>query len=231
MDVEELRIKEAVRKTEVLRAPKQSLLTFGTTNIHYYLLTEPVYAEGTDSIETVVREGKVIAAKPRIVTPYYLTHLEGFSLDARRYLEALIRTYGPNVPGLFYGYRNEPKELNIVSDKLPVVVDRLNAEIERRVDPMAAIIKGEDELWDVSLLKFILDVTLGSLQDNIRELDDRGLLSMDSSGVPAEARIMIEKLFGRVVKGEAEPSDLKEELDRWGVFQEYEDRFLSVFKR
>jgi len=47
----------------------------------------------------VVREGKVIAERPRIVTPRYLSNLEGFSTDAGKYLDTLIRTYGSNIPG------------------------------------------------------------------------------------------------------------------------------------
>ena len=85
MDIDDKRIKYAVQHTEILRAPKQSLSTFGTTNVYYYLLTEPVYSELVENItETVVREGRVIAERPRIVTPYYLSRLEGFSPEARR---------------------------------------------------------------------------------------------------------------------------------------------------
>ncbi|GAH91025.1 unnamed protein product, partial [marine sediment metagenome] len=128
MDIDDERIREAVRRTEILRAPKQSLATFGMTNIYYYLVTEPVYSELIKNVtETVIREGRVIAEKPRIVTPYYLSRLEGFSSEARRYFEALIKVHGANAPGLFYTYKNEPKELNIVSDNLLSVVDKLNA--------------------------------------------------------------------------------------------------------
>ena len=45
MDTEDERIKYVVEHTEVIRPPKQSLATFGTTNIGYYLLTVPAYAE------------------------------------------------------------------------------------------------------------------------------------------------------------------------------------------
>ena len=79
MDIDDQRIRDAVQHTEILRLPKQSLSTFGTTNIYYYLVTEPVYAELVkDVTETVVREGKIIAEKPKIITPYYLSQLEGF---------------------------------------------------------------------------------------------------------------------------------------------------------
>ncbi|MFC1904002.1 hypothetical protein ACFLXJ_00885 [Chloroflexota bacterium] len=229
---EDDRIEYAVRHTEILRLPKQSLSTFGATNLYYYLVTEPTYAELTRDVnETVVREGRVIAEKPKIVTPYYLSRLENFSSDARRYLDTLIKTHGADAPGLFYTYRNEPKGLNIVSDKWLAVVDKLNSEIDKRGDPLASIIKGEDELWDVSLLKFIYEVTRSSLQTNIRQMGARGLLDMDSSGVPADARIRIEELFDKVKKGERDAVELKSELDRWNLFAEYEDRFFAIFKK
>lgn len=231
MEIDE-RIRDAVKHTEILRAPKQSLYTFGTTNIYYYLITEPVYSELIkNSTETVIREGRVIAARPKIVTPYYLSRLEGFSPEARRYLEALVAEYGVNIRGLFYTYKNEPKELNIVSDNWLSVVDRLNAEIDRRGDPLAAIIKGEDTLWDVSLMKFIYEVTRSSVPDNLRQLDSRGLLNIDADGTPRDARIRIDELFQKVAKGESEPGELKEELERWGLFEEYQDRFFNLFQK
>jgi len=232
MDIDDERIKEAVRKTQILRVPRQSLATFGTTNIYYYLVTEPAYAGMVkDIVETVVREGRVIAEKPRIVTPYYLSRLEGFSPGARRYFEALLQTHEPSAPGLFYTYRNEPKELNIVSDNLLSVVDKLNSEIDKRGDPLTSIIKGEDEFWDVSLMKFIYETTRSSLRDNLSQMGSRGLLDIDAAGVPLDARVGIDELFRQVTRGEIEPSELKAELDRWDLFAEYEDRFYNLFRK
>jgi len=232
MDIDDERIKYTVQHTEILRPPKQSLATFGTTNIYYYLVTEPAYSELVESVtETVVREGRVIAERPRIVTPYYLSRLEGFSSDAKRYFDMLLKAHGSNTPGLFYTYRNEPKELNIVSNNLLSVVEKLNAEIDKRGDPLTSIIKGEDELWDVSLMKFIYEVTKSSLPDNLSQMGSRGLLDIDARGVPVDARLRIDELFARVLKGEVEPGELKAELDHWDLFEEYEDRFFAIFKR
>ena len=239
MDIDNERIRQAVKRTEILRAPKQSLATFGTTNIYYYLVTEPVYSELVKNVtepkatqgETVVREGRVIAERPRIVTPYYLSRLEGFSSEARGYFEALLKAHGPDAPGLFYTYKNEPKELNIVSDNLLSVVNKLNAEIDKRGDPLTSIIKGEDELWDVSLMKFIYEMTRSSLRENLMQMERRGLLDIDAGGVPVAARVSIEELFTKVARGEYEPSELKAELDRWDLFEEYEDRFFTVFRK
>ncbi len=231
MDTDE-RIRDAVGRTLILRAPKQSLYTFGTTSVYYYLLTEPVYSELTkDTAETVIREGRVIAERPKIVTPYYLSRMEGFSPEARRYLAALVAEYGADIRGLYYTYKNEPKELNIVSDNWLSVVDKLNAEIDRRGDPLAAIIKGEDTLWDVSLMKFIHEVTRNSVPDNLRQLNNRGLLNSDADGTPLDARIRIDELFQKVARGESEPGELKEELERWGLFEEYQDRFFNLFQK
>jgi len=232
MEISDERIQHTVKHTEILRAPKQSLYTFGTTNIYYYLVTEPAYSELVKNItETVIREGRVIAERPKIVTPYYLSRLEGFGAEARRYFDELMNEYGSNIGGLFYSYSNEPKELTIVSDNLPSVVDKLNTEIDKRCDPLYAIIKGEDELWDVSLMKFIFEVTSSSLEDNIGQMRSRGLLNIDTAGIPVDARVRIDELFQKVIHGEREPSELKEELDRWGLFEEYEDRFFNVFKK
>jgi len=230
MDTDDTRIEYAISHTEVLRPPKQTLSTFGTTNIYYYLLTEPSYKEFVEGEEeTVVREGRVRAERPKVVTPSYLINVEGFSEQAKRYLEMIGREYGTHTPGLFYGYKNEPKELNIASSNMDSVVHKLHEKIDREGDQLATIIKGVDQLWDVSLLKFIFDMTRYSLGNNVLELGRRGLLDVDRKGVPMEARQSIENLFDQVKNGELDPSALKMELDRWGLFEEYEDRFFRLF--
>lgn len=232
MDSENERIEYAARHTEIVRHPRQHLSTFGVTNIYYYLLTEPIYSEiSNDTNETVIREGRVIAERPKIVTPYYLTHLEGFSYDARQYFEKLMMMHGPNAPGLFYTYKNEPKGLNIVSESLPAVIGKLNEEIDEKGDPLAAIIKGQDDLWDVSLLKFIYEITSRSVHDNIAQLGSKGLLGMSHGGIPVGVRQVIEKMFHQAYQGEIKAYELEQELNRWGVFEEYQDRFFALVKR
>ena len=232
MDSYEEKIEYVISHTKVLRPPRQTLATFGTTNIYYYLVTEPSYKEIVGELEeTVVREGRVLVEKPKVVTPSYLTNVEGFSEHAKKYIEMLIREYGPHTPGLVYSYKNELKEMTIVSSDIDSVAHKLNEKIEKEGNQLSAIIKGVDELWDVSLLKFITDMTRYSLGSNIFELRERGLLDIDRSGVPMDARLTIERLFDQVKKGELDPSALKIELDRWGLFEEYQDRFFRLFKK
>lgn len=231
MDSDSERIEYAARHTEILRHPRQHLATFGITNIYYYMVTEPSYADvagGTG--ETVIREGRVVADRPKIVTPYYLSRLEGFSYDARRYFDMLLSMHGADAPGLIYTYKNEPKGLNIVSDNLLSVVAKLNDEIDRNNDPLASIIRGQDDLWDVSLLKFIYEITNRSLPSNVAQLGSRGMLGMSHGGVPVGARQHIEELFGQVARGETKAYVLEQELNHWDVFEEYQDRFFAVVK-
>lgn len=51
----------------------------------------------------------------------------------------------------------------------------------------------------------------------------------DTPKVPPEGRERIEKLFDLVKEDKARAMELKEELDRWEVYAEYEDRFLGLF--
>ena len=218
------RIQYVIEHTEVLRAPTQSLATFGTTNIYYYLVTE--LAEWVN----VVREGRVIAAKPKIVTPSYLINLEGFSLQAKRFIE-IMSEKDPHEPGIFYTYKNEPGEMNIVSESVGAIVDKVNRRIDSQRDPLTAIIKGVEGLWDVSLLKFTYELTRTSMRNNVAELERHGLLRVDSAGVPRDARNHIEKLFEKTSRDPVWASELVAELRRWDLFYEYQDRFLSLFKK
>jgi len=80
-------------------------------------------------------------------------------------------------------------------------------------------------------MKFVYEITRNSIQDNLYQLRNRGMLNMDNSGVPAEARMRIEDMFRQVDSGGRDPLELKSELDHWGIIKEYEDRFLTMFRR
>ena len=225
-------IQYAIEHTEVLRTPKQGLATFGTTSVYYYLITQPTYADVFNvNDETVVREGRVIAERPKIVTPYYLANLfEGFE-HGGEYARFLLGKYGAKEQGLLYRYRNEPKGFNVVSDHIDTVASRLDEKITNDGESLVALIKGVDDMWDISLMKFIFDMTSGSIHTNLMELQGRGLLDVDRSGISRGARETIEKLFDQTRRGKCEPFELKAELDRWGLFAEYEDEFLALFRK
>ena len=223
---------KAVQKTRVARKPLQHLATFGTSIINYYVITEPIYSD-IDELkkETVVRSGRVNSGKPQIVTPTYALNLKGFSSEAYKYLEFISDKFGVNSPGVLYQYKNEPGKINILNGSVEEVSNNIIKELNTKKDKLTAVIVGVDELWDVSLLKFIHDFTSESLVSNVNEFNSRGLLQPQDQfgGVPKAAVQRIEILFNQVEFG-ADPEILKKELDRWGLFDHYEERFLNLFK-
>ncbi len=238
------RIRYAFEHTEILRRPEQLISTFDSSTIHYYVLTEPVYSEFTkDNLETVVREGKVSWYQPKLLTPSYMFRIEGFSNEAKKAFEALASQY-PDLAGILYKFKvnKELDEMNFVSGPLLTVAENINNEIDRKKDSLCTVIKGVAGLWDVSLSKFILDMMVRSVYSaQIPDFKSRGfigvnqigqsIITKDRYGVAVAAREEIEKLFKLTEKGELEPVKLKEELDNWGLFERYQDRFFNLFKK
>jgi len=225
---------KAVEQTYVVKFPSQHLATFGTTIVEYFVVTEPAYKmfdTQQHNTESVVRKGKVYAEKPTLVTPTYAMNLDGFSSDAYEYMEHMSRVYGPNSPGIMYQYRNEPGSMDIVGGITNEIAQRISEEQRNKQNNLSVVIVGVDELWDVALLKFIYEYTASSISYNSRELKSAGLLTPQPSagGLPAAAANQIEGMF-RSVKMGGSPDTLKSELDKWGVYHFYEDRFLDLFR-
>ena len=225
--------RRAIEQTWVARFPKQHLATFGSTNISYYVVTEPIYLDAQpEKPEGVVRTGRVIAERPAIVTPTYAMNLQGFSSEAYEYFQSVAMQAGPNSPGLLYQYKNETGNTEIVSGAASEIANKISGNLERKKEDMSVVMVGVDQLWDVALLKFIYEFTSSSLVGNIQDLQGRGLLEPQESlgGVPRAAVEQIDRLFREVDQG-ANPEILKRELDRWGLFDFYQDRFLDLFTR
>ncbi|MDA7857927.1 PAC2 family protein [bacterium] len=51
------------------------------------------------------------------------------------------------------------------------------------------------------------------------------------SGIPDSAKDKIEKLFKETKRDLSKANELKEELDRWSLYKQYEDRFLDLFRK
>jgi hypothetical protein len=245
MDMDD-KIKYAIENTEILKAPKKYLSTFESTTVHYYMLTTPFYLEfegrNADS-ETIVREGRITWQKPKIITPYYLLRLEGFSEEAKKAF-SILAGENADIAMMLYKLKfiKEYDHMDIVANSTVEIARKIDAEIEKNNNPFCAIIKGLDEFWDVSLTKFIYDLALKSAYfsnmpemsaNQLVDFDSSGfpILSRDSYGIPVAAKNEIEKLFMLYEKGEIEAKRLKEELDSWALFEYYQDRFFNMIKR
>ena len=223
----ESEIEYALSHTQLVRPPEQRLNTFGATNVHYYLLTEPM-----DSInETRIREGRVIAERPKIVTTdYFLNTFEGFGEHAREQAEALFSQHGFDSDILEYKYKNEMVNTWILSDSISQVILNISTRIDDERDPLAAILKGPDDAWQISLMKFITDMTRASLRKNINELNNRGLFER-YFGISKFVRDEIEGLFRDVEESRCSVDELGSKLRSYGLLDHYQDRFFALIKR
>jgi hypothetical protein len=165
----------AIENTSVIREPEQRIQTFGQTSFRFYLVTELM-----DSANQVrVRDGRLHAERPQIVTPGYLQRqlVEGFGEKAEEFIQWLQRE-ASDLAILKYGFQFRKTDISeeTVHCPMPDVIGRLSEDVQRRGDPMSAIIQGVDEGWEVCLLKFASDLIQRSAPENYGEWKRRGLI-------------------------------------------------------
>ncbi len=216
----------AVNNTRVLVTPARRLETFGATILNYHLITELL-----DSVDRIrIREGRIQAQRPQIMTPssYAGSLLDGFGEEAEKYADWL-RTHEGDLQILQYGFVIRKKEISeeIVSDSLETVCERVCKRIASKDDPMAAVVVGVDEPWEVCLLKLMVDVIRESAPGNVRDIRRRHLLD-DVGGVPRAVRNEIEADFAEAARNAERIKPLGQKLQKYGLFEEYEDRFYSL---
>ena len=219
----------AVQHTKVLRGPSRALETFGETRIDYRHLAELPDDPG----KVRVREGRLEAHKPMIITPeaYMQNIAEGFGPEAQRYLE-FLKQHEDSVRILRYGYRlsQEAFSEQVITDNLDAVTDRVMAEVAAKGDAFTAVIQGVDDPWDVSLVHFFWLHVNASAPVNVRELESarrRGELDAMPMGVRNE----IEAAFRKAEDDPRLVHDLGVLLHRRGVFEQYQDRFFKLVRR
>ena len=164
----------AMENTVVLHEPDRLIDTFGTTNFQFHLLTEPM-----DSVGKVrVREGRMEAERPRILKPegYEELLFEGFGEQASVFAE-WFRRHG-NINFFKYGFHFAKRSFTeeLVHESFETVRDRLLEDIRVSGSHSRALICGVDDSWEVSLIKFTMEMIARSLQINAFDFKRRGLL-------------------------------------------------------
>ena len=219
----------AVKNTEVVVPPQRHLETFGHTVIHYVLVSELL-----DSVGQVrIREGRMQAARPQIVTPAAYSNMltEGFGEQAQKYLEWL-KEHEDSVRVLQYGYtlKQEAFSEEIVNDNLESVLDRVKRDVAARRDPLSSVVKGVDKPWDVCLVRLFWLAIQNSIQVNFKEMAERKLFE-NREGIPAGVREEIEQAFAAAARDPRQTKALGVLLQRHGVFEQFQDRFFALVKR
>ncbi len=218
----------AVNNTEIVVMPTRHLETFGTTVLHYHLVSELMDAVG----QVRIREGRMLASQPQIITPqaYSKTLLEGFGEEATRYVDWL-KSHEKDIRILQYGYRLRQESFTeeIVTDDKKTVLERVQNLVRKKGDPLSAVVAGVDDPWDVCLIKLFWEVVQGSAHTNVQQLTQRHMFE-ESGGVPKGIRAEIERAFLEASRNPTLATALGKRLQEYGLFEEYQDRFFALIK-
>ena len=164
----------AAKSARFLVEPSHRLETFGNTLVNYHLVSELPDHPG----KIRVREGRLEAHQPLVITPHFAQiEAEGFGDEARAYLE-FLKENEQHLRILQYGYHLKSDKFSeqIVTDRLSVVTERVKDEVIASNDKFAAVVQCVDEPWDVALVELWLPEVNRSARGNIDELQKRGKL-------------------------------------------------------
>lgn len=218
----------AVNSTEIVQMPARQLETFGTTVFNYYMVSELM-----DTVDQVrVREGKVQAERPRVLTPtsYARLLLDGFGDEAREFIE-WVRSNRRDLRVLQYGFMIKKQEVTeqIYSESVDEVLSRVRRHVDGRDDPLSAIVCGVDKPWEVCILKLLVEIIGNSAPGNVEDLQRRQLFP-DHEGVTGATRRRVEEAFRAAAKDPSRINELGSFLQEKNLFAQYEDRFFALLR-
>lgn len=218
-------IKSLLAGVRVLREPKHRLATFGATRVDYHLIS--AIDELPD--RTRLREGTVVAQRPQILTPdAFKERFAGFGDESAEFARWLSDSYQDLLRGLEYNFRNQGFAARVVNDEPRAVSDRMLADFDARGVTDRVVIRCPDGAWSLALMKFTLDESARSFPGHVRDLERRGMFEPDR-GEDRRHRRMVEAMFDSARRDRSGLEALERALREYGLFQEYEDRFLSLF--
>jgi hypothetical protein len=173
----EFDIQYAVENTQVIHEPDRRIDTFGSTQFEFQLVTEPM-----DHVNTTrIRVGQITAEKPLILRPNPDAmadfDFEGFGPQGEAFGD-FLRENLHKLAILKYGFRFKVGDMQeeVLHEPMDQVCDKLLEAIRISGNPMRAIIKGVDDTWEISLLKFTVEMIEKSQKINMFDFKRRGLL-------------------------------------------------------
>ena len=218
----------ALKHTQTVLLPQSRLETFGNTVIHYHILSELMDTVG----QVRVREGRVTAQRPQILTPSELakTMLEGFGTDAEEYA-AWLREHEQQIAGLLYGFVITKQETSseVVSGRLDEVAERVSERVRESQDPLGAVILGVEKPWEVCLIKLMVEVSQQSFMHNWQTLKQQA--AKEEAERRGALRDQIEVDFRRAAEHPGVIQQLGAKLQKLGLFEEYQERFFELIRK
>ena len=158
----------ALKKTEIIRARVQALMTFSDTQVPYIMLSESSINQG----DTVVRRGEVVVQRPNLILPPNIPQLQGFELDENNInqdsLVNFLYVRGINMPSL--RYNNRTHRLDIFEGSLTEAVRQYNTQLQHQENINTGLLTGPEDVWQFSLLIFVCSQIMRNAETDIRRL-------------------------------------------------------------
>lgn len=162
---------EAVRNTKILRARKNYLFTFGNTRLPYVMVANSLINAGS----SIIRTGEVVVEKPQIIISNDSSAFEGFDIDRSLVdldqVKFALMSRGISFPQM--NYKNSTQFLEVVSDKLEVIIERQMNQFEDANDSRVGLIQCREDTWNLSLLHYVLTQVVRSSTSNMQEYLER----------------------------------------------------------
>lgn len=219
----------ALHHTEVVHPPSGRLETFGNSVVNYHLLSELM----DDTNQVRIREGRIESFRPQIVTPSAMDQsmLEGFGDEAAEYMRWL-KDNAQDLVMLRYGFQIKKREVRqyTVHEQLPAALAQVEDQLKNRNDPLSAVVVGVETPWEVCLIKLMVDIMQKSVVANVSDLQKKNLLPINPEQSEKMKRAEIEEDFRAAAKDRALIQDLGRKLQKYGFFDEFEDRFFALVR-
>jgi hypothetical protein len=222
----ELLFLNVMNKTQILRPPRHTLATYGTTTLRYVFLSEIPNAEN----QCRLREGHVTAQRPQIITPdLWRKRFEGFGEETDIYRHLMDQAFGDAFRGLEYTFKNDLDRSSIESASLKEMAQRTLDVMNKEDAPRTALFQGPDATWGLSVMKFIVEMSLRSFPTNLREINEHDGFDPQKR-IQLRTRARIEQLFREASRDPSLIKSLGETLKETGAFADYEDRFFALIR-
>ena len=216
----------AVNQTRIVTEPQQTIETFGVTRIRYYIVSEVMDRPN----QVKIHEGIISSEKPSIITPQHFAQqvLDGFGEKAREYADWLSQ-HGEFVKIVQYGLQIKKEEIKeeVVSGTLDEVIGRV-MDAASNTREVSTIIQGVENMWEVSLMKFMEYYITRSVNKNFNELQSHQQVLQQQA--EKDAVNAIEEEFYESRGHKQKILDLGSKLQDMGLFARYEDRFYALLR-
>ena len=214
----------AVNQTRVVLEPDKVLETFGQTKLKYRIVCQ------SDDNLCKVHEGIVLTEKPIIMSANQFAHeiLNGFGQKASEYADWL-RGHGELLKFVQYGLQIRKEEISEseIHESLESALAKV-VDVAEKDNTVNVVIQGVENMWEVSLLKFMQAYIQRSAPVNIQTFQAHQVNAQEQ--INREQDRYIEDRFYEVRGNKNKINDFGRELQNFGRFHEFEDRFYALLR-